>query len=114
MGTDTMTLDEALLWLNDRLGESVNVAVELDRGHVGAVVVEGEGTLEHWSEPVDPRTLAVPRDDLVGWYRAGETRFDLTDLAQARIELFADLDALRIELADGVALRVLEQAELPE
>ena len=33
-------------------------------------VLEGEGILEHWSEPLNPRALVVPRDDLAGAYRA--------------------------------------------
>jgi hypothetical protein len=105
-----MTHDEALLWLSDRLGKSVNVSVELDRGDVGTVVLEGEGTLEHWSEPIDERAraLVVPRDDLVGWYRVGDTRFDLTEFAEAK----GDADELVVLLSDSVRLRIVEQQEL--
>ena len=106
-----MTRDEALLWLNDRIGKSVYVGVELDRGDVGtAPVFEGEGILEHSSVPVDRRTHAVQRDDLTAWYRVGGTRVNLTELEQAE----GDQDELVILLADGVRLRISEQTELPE
>ncbi len=105
-----MTRDEALLWLNDRIGKSVYVGVELDRGGVGAAVFEGEGILEHSSVPVDRRTQAVQRDDLTAWYRVGGTRINLTELEQVK----GDEDELVILLADGVRLRISEQAELSE
>ncbi len=75
-----MTRDEALLWLNDRVGRSVHVSVTLESGGGGSVL-EGEGVLRHWSEVAgsDP-ALSVPRDDLAGWYAVGDVRFDLTDL----------------------------------
>jgi hypothetical protein len=113
-----LSRDEALLWLNDRLGKIVYVSVELDRGDVGTIALEGEGILEHWSEPIDPRTLPMPRDDLAGWYRAGDTRVNLTELEQAKgdedelvILLAEDEDELVILLAEGVRLRIIEQRE---
>jgi hypothetical protein len=106
-----MTRDEALLWLNDRLGKSVNISVELDHGDVGTSVVEGEGILDHWTGMDDAeRALVVPRDDLAGWYRAGETRFDLTSLTLAE----GDDDELLFNLAEGLRLRIIEQVEYPE
>ena len=42
-----MTRDEALLWLNNRLGKTVNVSIERDRGDVSAVVLDDESTLKH-------------------------------------------------------------------
>ena len=105
-----MTRDEALRWLNDRLGQSVYVAVELYRGDVGTAVLEGEGSLEHSSVPVDRRTQAVQRDDLTDWYRVGGTRVNLTELEQVK----GDEDELVVLLAEGVRLRISEQAELRE
>ena len=37
-----MTLDDALLWLNDRIGKEVNVAVEIERGDFGFSVFQAE------------------------------------------------------------------------
>ena len=105
-----MTRDEALRWLNDRIGKSVYVGVEVDRGDDAAAVFEGEGVLEHSSVPVDRRTHAVQRDDPTAWYRVGGTRVNLTELEHVK----GDKDELVILLADGVRLRISEQTELPE
>jgi hypothetical protein len=37
-----MTRDEALLWLNDRIGKSVHVSVVLERGDSKITVVNGD------------------------------------------------------------------------
>ena len=105
-----MTRDEALRWLNDRIGKSVYVGVELERGDVRTAVFEGEGILEHSSVPVDRRTQAVQRDDPTAWYRVGGTRINLTELEQVK----GDEDELVILLADRVRLRISEQGELRE
>jgi hypothetical protein len=74
---------------------------------LGTIALEGEGILEHRSEPIDPRTLPMPCDDLAGWYRAGDTRVNPTKLEQAK----GDEDELVILLAEGVRLRIIEQRE---
>jgi hypothetical protein len=110
--------EDGLAKLVLRLGSEVKaclemmsgVGVELDRGDVGTAVLEGEGILEHSSVPIDTRTQAVQRDDVAGWYRVGGTRVNLTELEQVK----GDEDELVILLAEGVRLRIIEQAELPE
>ena len=106
-----MTLAEALLWLNDRLGKGVDVSVELELGDRRVTVLEGSGILQHWSEASDRRSFVNPRDDLAGWYRAGETLFDLTEVAHAQIRRGDDVGEIVIELSVGVTLRILELQE---
>ena len=108
-----MTRDEALLWLNDRLGKSVHVSVQVTRGDSDVWVVYGEGELLHWrSVPGAERQAEVPRDDLAGWYVAGTTRFDLTDLDQdTKIRIGPDAATLVISLSDAVTVEIVEQSD---
>ncbi len=104
---------DVMLWLNDRLGRSVNLSVVVERGDLDVTVVEGEGVLEHWMERGDARSLAIPRDDLAGWYRVGATRLDVTQLLDAKARSLDDGDGLEVELGDGVTLCIVEQEEPP-
>jgi hypothetical protein len=108
----TLTIDELLLWLNDRLGKSVHVAVELERGDLTVSILEAEGDLQHWSERADSRSLSVPRDDLTGRYAVGDASFDLTNLGH--LDAVLQGDELAIALSDDVTLSIVEQEELPE
>ena len=105
---------DVMLWLNDRLGRSVNPSVVVERGDLDVtVVVEGEGVLEHWTERSDARSLAVPRDDLAGAYRVGATDFDVTRLVDVQARLLDDGDRrFEVVLGDGVILRIIEQDDL--
>jgi hypothetical protein len=49
-----VTRDEALLWLNDRIGKTVHVSVVLQRDY-DVLVLEGDGPLQHWTEGPDAR-----------------------------------------------------------
>lgn len=46
-----ITRDQALLWLNDRLGQEVYVDVFLNLGDISPNVLTVLGTLRHWSDP---------------------------------------------------------------
>jgi hypothetical protein len=111
-----MTRDEALLWLNDRIGKNVHVSVVLERGDSKITVVNGEGTLQHqhWRSLTSyPERLAgLPRDDLAGWYVAGETRFDLTELEGAEITCDVDDDTILVRLSGDVVVEIIEQEDL--
>ena len=79
-------------------------------------VLEGEGPLQHWTEGPDasPEHLTVHADDLTGWYRAGATSFDLTELGQMRITQPRGDREIEIELGGDVVLRVIDVDELHE
>ena len=104
-----MTRDEALLWLNDRIGKTVHVSVVLQRDY-DVHVLEGDGPLQHWTEGPDarPEHLTIHAEDLTGWYRAGATSFDLTDLGDSEISQPRDADEIEIELGGDVVLPVIE------
>lgn len=67
--------------------------------------------LQHWSAGPGTR-LSVPRDDLAAWYRAGDTRFDLSDLGHTRMSQPRDDDEIQIEFADETVLRIIEVRDL--
>ncbi len=77
----TMTLDEALLSLNDRLGHEVTVWVELAHETPLLIVT---GMLENWSHETTATGVELPASagqmfDLRGHYSIGDARFDLSD-----------------------------------
>jgi len=105
-------MESGLLWLNDRIGQSVNASIVFDIGDYSVTILEGEGILEHWSTR-HPHGLGLgPRDDVAGWYCVGETRLDVTELGSAEVTTM--FDELMVEFGNGVFLRVLTQEELPE
>jgi hypothetical protein len=70
--------DEALLWLNDRVGRDVSIYVEIDCGDYTANVLSCEGgELRHWRAD---KTAAVwaehRRDDIAGLYYLTSPRGD--------------------------------------
>jgi hypothetical protein len=74
-----MSVDEALLTLNDRLGQEVTAWVEVD--HDKPLLI-ATGLLENWSAETRPDVVAdMPTQhfDLYGHYSIGDARFDLSD-----------------------------------
>ena len=73
-----MTLDEALLLLNDRLGHEVTAWVEV-RHETPLLIASGH--LENWTLDVTDELPAAGAThfDLYGHYSLGDTRFDLSD-----------------------------------
>ncbi len=100
-----MTRDEALLWLNDRLGEPVRVAVQIAHGDWKSELVAGEGNLAHWSEN-HRNSLRPLSDELAGWYVVGDTHFNLTRLCRSAIRLRGE-DEIWIDLGEHVSLRII-------
>jgi hypothetical protein len=110
-----MTRDEALLWLNDRLGKGVWVEVALIRSDHQVLVLGSRGTLSHWSEHSGRRGLSVEsRDELTGHYDVGaEAHLDLSELSDADAVRTLD-DELVIRLGDDVFLHIIEQTDAVE
>ncbi|CAN5636331.1 hypothetical protein BH20ACT17_BH20ACT17_09600 [soil metagenome] len=75
-----MTLDEALLILNDRLGSEVTVWMEI--AHDSPLLM-ATGTLEPWSPPAEEAGALLEQPpahfDLFGNYSVGDARIDLSD-----------------------------------
>ena len=78
-----LTRDEAMTWLNDRLGQPAAIYVDLYRDDHGRSVISAEtGTLQPWR--ADKRR-ANPwarhtRDNIAGRYDLGDVAVDLTDV----------------------------------
>jgi hypothetical protein len=73
-----MTLDEALLTLNDRLGQEVTAWIEVV--HETPLLI-ATGLLENWSQETTglPVASAPTHFDLRGHYSIADARFDLSD-----------------------------------
>ncbi len=96
-----MTLDEALLLLNDRLGHEVTAWVEVTHD-VPLLITSGH--LENWHLEVtdEPPTAGQAHFDLYGHYSIADTRFDLSD---------APVDSVS-ERPNGVTFRLQGGARL--
>jgi hypothetical protein len=101
-----MSLDEALLTLNDRLGQEVTAWVEVS--HETPLLI-ATGMLENWSHersssgPLEP-TAATEHFDLRGHYSIADARFDLSD---APVEMVSERkDGLTFRLEGGARLVV--------
>jgi hypothetical protein len=71
MDSRQVTCDDALLWLNDRVGRpaAVYVTVEQPGGYPQSVLSCERGVLEHWTADKPVSWLRqVPRDDIAGVY----------------------------------------------
>jgi hypothetical protein len=101
-----MTIDEALLALNDRLGHEVTAWVEVDHDRPLLIAT---GLLDNWSR----ETLAevLPKEepvqfDLRGHYSIGDARFDLSDAPVESVGDHVGGDGLVFRLAGGARLVV--------
>jgi hypothetical protein len=95
-----MTLDEALLSLNDRLGHEVTAWVEI---RDAAPLLVATGPLENWSR--ETTAIGAPAGfDLRGHYSIGDARFDLSS-APVKVVRERD-DGLTFELPAGARLVV--------
>ena len=99
-----LTLDQALVELNDRLGWDVDVAVRVERGDSTITPLSARGRLSHWTET----SGLASRDDLRGLYDVAAASFDVSEAEAA--SLLADDEephGIRFELADGSAVEVV-------
>jgi hypothetical protein len=99
-----MSLDEALLTLNDRLGQEVTAWVEIT--HETPLLI-ASGLLENWSHERSSSGVIEPAAthfDLRGHYSIADARFDLSD---APVEMVSERkDGLTFRLAGGTRLVV--------
>lgn len=94
-----MTLDEALLTLNDRLGQEVTAWVEVK--HETPLLI-ATGLLENWSHETTSHVVSEPPPhfDLRGHYSIADARFDLSD---APVEMVSERkDGLTFRLEGGM------------
>jgi hypothetical protein len=107
-----MTLDEALLALNDRLGHEVTAWVEVE--HESPLLI-ASGHLENWrmAEVTDePPAAGATHFDLYGHYSLGDTRFDLS---HAPVDSVDDRpNGLTFRLQGGARLVVTWQPVVPD
>lgn len=119
-----MTRDEALMWLNDRLGEPFSAEVTV--AAYGWAVVTAEGELTHWRATVVEDDDGSHEDDLAGLYSVGPPPsstpapptgcppfgavIDLTEMPEW-LGATSDGDELVIELGGGVWLRLVHATE---
>ena len=108
----SMTREEALLWLNDRIGKKVNVSVVLEVGDQFEMLFTAEGDLHHWREQSDAAAWTHnAREDISGLYRVGSADLDLTQTGH--LEIRSREDRLTLDLADNASLEIVEKRELP-
>ena len=109
-----MTLDEALLALNDRLGQEVTAWVEVD--HEKPLLI-ATGLLDNWSREtlaeLLPKEQAPRHFDLRGHYSIGDARFDLSDAPVESVGDHVGGDGLVFRLTGGARL-VVTWRPLPE
>lgn len=75
--TPAMTQTEALMWLNDCVGNSVVATLNVDRGEWSASLLEVRGVLRH----AEPGLTPEHGDELAGVYSVGDLgSLDLTDV----------------------------------
>ena len=106
-----MTLDEALLSLNDRLGHEVTAWVEV--AHDTPLLI-ASGLLENWSQETTglPVEAAPSHFDLRGHYSIADARFDLSE---APVDSVSERpDGLTFRIRGGVRLVVTWQPVLGE
>lgn len=104
---EPITHDDALLWLNDRVGAAFHVEVTFDKGDLPVAPMATMGTLSHWREDA---FSAVPGHPLLrGLYLIEGTAIDVTHLAT--VARHAELEMLRFDLTDDVHLEIVKQTE---
>ena len=91
-----MSLDEALLALNDRLGHEVTAWVEV--AHDSPLLI-ASGLLQNWSQETTglPVEAAPTSFDLRGHYSIADARFDLSDAPVESVSERKDGLTFRIE-----------------
>jgi hypothetical protein len=106
--SDEPSRDEALLWLNDRLGKRVAIWIGINRGHLELDVFEVAGELRHWTEG-QAAGRAANRDSVAGLYEVGDdASLDLSDVRPLEVSMPLH-DHLTVRLDENTTLNVVEQ-----
>jgi hypothetical protein len=96
-----MQAEQALLWLNDLVGEQVDVHLIVTGSFGQSIVAQVRGELQHWTS--DPELFPDDEGSYAGRYFVGDAELDVTDL-----DSFAEGPGfLNIHLTDGVRLMVM-------
>jgi len=101
-----VTVDEALLTLNDRLGHEVTAWVEVE--HEKPILI-ASGQLENWSSETTADIVpehGAQHFDLRGHYSIGDARFDLSDAPVESVGDHSGGHGLVFRLASGARLVV--------
>jgi len=104
-----LTRTEALLWLNDRVGGTVSVTVQVQHGECRRrVLLIGDSELRHWSNRETDEYVAANLDeDRAGCYYLGRrTLIDLERFEAASYTYRANALHLVIELDTNVTLQI--------
>lgn len=112
---DLISREEALLWLNDRLGKSVHASLEVEKGDVSVSLLAVQGELRHWRDDYPGHAWDThPREEITGLYSVGGENgsIDLTDVARRSFWMRPDGESLDVELAEDVWLEIVEQREI--
>jgi hypothetical protein len=111
-----LTRDEALVWLNERVGRSVYVSVDVEHGELSTCVIWGEGELSYWSSDPESEPAALrgwEAGERMGLYAVGAVRLDPTGFASVRITRGDDDDEIEFQVAPTVTLCIAEQTDAP-
>jgi hypothetical protein len=98
-----MTREEALLILNDHLGDDVDAVVTVVYGDLVTAVMNAHGSLIHWRADDDAAPWAGHlREDIIGLYQVEGANIDISELHHARpIEVDGRTRGLSFLLAGG-------------
>jgi hypothetical protein len=99
---------QALLLINEHLGEEVHVAAELDIGFSYTGVLGADGTLTEWRPPEGktPAMPAQPGDEPPGLYRVGEATVHIPEQGHQSISDSLAGPEIHVRLADNVGLSI--------
>jgi hypothetical protein len=110
--------DAVRLWLNDRLGERVELALMLDRGESSVFVLGFTGELRHFQETKTAerwRERGNPRQDMGGSYSIGTADVDFTELEHLdgwELGTIGTATTARLSLGDDLYLEIAHR-EIP-
>jgi hypothetical protein len=119
MGIEDVGRDQALLWLNDRVGQSLSADVRVDCGDYSVSVLSVVGELSHWTAdsdmPLVGHVEATVREQLVGLYQVGGGHFDLSDeRLPGEFAIRGDPDELVVSFGDTELLFTHPTKRIPK
>ncbi len=106
--------DTVRLWLNDRLGKGVEVALVINRGDYSVFVLGFYGELRHFQETTTAerwRQRGQQRGDMAGSYSVGSADLDLTDLEHLDGWEIRDAGTVRVALGEDIYLEITSRAK---
>jgi hypothetical protein len=112
----TLSRDDVLHWLNERLGCDVSVGVRVGDGSEAKFALLTVGTLRHAMAEIGPAEfeslgeLGIRPDELTGGYTVGQSMLALNDFPdlRGRTGELSGLPMIDVALAENLTLRILE------